>query len=1452
MEETSINTKIAIIGMSCRVAQADTPDEFWMNLINGVESIKTFTDQELGEAGIEESVLKDPQYVKRGAIIDNIEYFDADFFNYTPREAEIIDPQHRLFLECAWQALEDAACIQDLDKYITGVYASSCFSSYLMNLYSQKDIVDKIGRVRIGIGNEKDFLASKIAFKLGLKGPAVNIQTACSSSLVAVHMACQSLLNGECDIALAGGVTIRSQQIAGYFYQKEGLESPDGHCRVFDKHSKGTVFGNGLGIVVLKRLEDALADNDNITAVINSTAVNNDGAHKIGYTAPGLDGQVSVINEALTVAGLVPEDISYIETHGTGTELGDAIEMRALKEVFQNYTGHHKFCTIGSVKPNIGHTDVAAGIMGLIKTALALKYKTLPPCINYAESNPKIAIEKTPFSINTDPLTWEKKDKQRRAGISSFGVGGTNAHVILEETADCGDTDSHENDGEHLIILSAKTENSLIKLCKKLSEYVRSHKELKISDVSYTLQVGRAHFSYRTTFVCSSLDEMVKQLDNLEITYLDQNIESKNVLIFTPHDTLIDTNFKQLYHHNIMFAERVDKYCEIFHKNLNFPIIDLISLETDKYGNSIYIEIRQFIFHIVIASLLDSLEVSPQVVIGSGSGLFSALCLTKIISEQDILRIFSFKLKWQLGNEQQKAYAESELTSFLKTMNCSQAKILLLNGTDKINLEHLLQSGFWLNLENINTIQVKLLKQSNNDHKRMILIGAGYNDLKGFKKDDSDFMKGFLPVFQKQESGTDTNYEWHQFIGKLWQSGCQINWNKLYRNNECKRINLPVYSFDRKKYWIEKKEILPLKKSIQAQKRNSLDKWLYTPVWQQFRNVYPESDLKLKNCGYIIFADTDGIGEKIASMFSKDSNQVYIIKKGDAFNKSDQFDYTINPEDQTNYEKIFSDVINNHHISYNIIYLWSIENIDNEQELTLGNIHKQMDNFYSLLYIGKSILALEITKYIRLCVVNNCSQLISDNDEYYPSNALLNGPMNVLPQEISNLSCQIIDIQRQDFISADNNLSYKVLYEELSNPKPEKILVIRGQYLWKQTFIPIPANLSPAGQIPLQCNGVYLITGGIGDIGLTQAHSLVGTNPVNIILVQRSSFPERKEWNDYLNNNSDFDITNRKILKIKALEEKGARIHIYQADVANETQMREVINNIELKIGKINGIIHSAGVVVYDLVKNSISNLTPKNCEKVFTAKVTGLITLEKLIRGKQIDFFIINSSISSLLGGIGLTAYAAANSFVDHYVQMKNRVNSPVKWLSINWDAWNFTTSNSRDDSSDFDRFSLLISPEEGKTLFSSLLAIPKLDRIVVSTTDLQQRFNLWQNSSLNSSAEIRNNNRKTIQSIKQLLIKKIKEYVGIDFIDPDDNFFDLGITSMDIMSINDNIQNKLSKNITIPLWFEYPNINALSTYLEQENLNQNSSKKEFDRSEILNNGKNKLKSIKQKSRRS
>jgi acyl transferase domain-containing protein/acyl carrier protein len=537
MKETWDNSQnnnkldIAVIGMSGVFPQAADIDEFWENISKGKESIQFLSKENLKEKGVPSEILNHPNYVNAASIISNSENFDAEFFGINPNEATAMDPQHRIFLECCWTLFENSGYDPEQFDGSISVFAGLAMNTYIQIIGRNRNFMDTISNEQLMIGNDKDFLNTLVSYKLNLKGPSVNVNTACSTSLVAIHLARQSLLLGESDMAVAGGVSILPANSSGYLYKEQGMQSPDGHCRAFDAQARGTIWGDGAGVVLLKRLKNAIDDRDHIYAIIKGSAINNDGSLKVGFTAPSIEGQSQVICEALAVSGLSAEQINYVETHGTGTELGDPIEIAALTQAFRESTDKRRFCPIGSVKTNIGHLNAASGIAGFIKTVLALQHKKLPPHLHFQTPNPKIDFNNSPFYVNSELAEWQNGNGPLRAGISSLGLGGTNAHVIVEDASlfKKNTLQPVHMEGDALLILSARSLQALDSMTDNLARYLEHNENLSLRDVSYTLACGRRSFLHRRALRCKSIKEAVKILKERNPGFLfDDNSFLKN------------------------------------------------------------------------------------------------------------------------------------------------------------------------------------------------------------------------------------------------------------------------------------------------------------------------------------------------------------------------------------------------------------------------------------------------------------------------------------------------------------------------------------------------------------------------------------------------------------------------------------------------------------------------------------------------------------------------------------------------------------------------------------------------------------------------------------------------------------------------------------------------------------------------------------------------------------
>ena len=693
---------IAIVGMAGRFPGADSIAALWHNLASGVEAVTHFSDDELLAAGVDPNMLADPAYVKSRAILSDIQHFDARFFGFSNREATLLDPQTRLFLECAWTALEDAGCDPQRYAGAIGVFAGSAANSYQANhLNPALANGSSANRFQIASLNGKHFLTTHVSYKLNLTGPSVVVQTACSTSLVATHQACQSLLNNECDMALAGGVSLRTPEHTGYLHQTGMIMSSDGHCRAFDIAADGTFGGDGVGIVALKRLQDAVDDGDRIYAVIKGSAINNDGANKVGYTAPSIDGQLAVIRQALANANVAPGTISYVETHGTGTKLGDPIELTALKEAFEGRRGQSdaEKIVLGAIKTNFGHLDTAAGVAGLIKTALALKHQAIPPTLHFTEPNPELNFPADLFEINTALKPWQKVNAEvaRRAGVSSFGIGGTNAHVILEEAPPHVPATNQMEPTHHLLTLSAKNEPALREMAADYSAFLATQPTTDLlGNICYTAHVGRSHFAHRLSLVGASPKALQEKLHIYlagdEAVGSSQGVVANNhtapqvAFLFTGQGSQYVGMGQELYETQPVFRATIDRCDEILQTCLGRSLLDLIYPATTPHHNDLMEshpcgQATNFAIECALADLWRSWGVEPDFVLGHSLGDFAAAYTAGVLSLEDGLRLVTERgrlMETALGSMVAVRGSEAEILPFLKAAD--SVTIGVING----------------------------------------------------------------------------------------------------------------------------------------------------------------------------------------------------------------------------------------------------------------------------------------------------------------------------------------------------------------------------------------------------------------------------------------------------------------------------------------------------------------------------------------------------------------------------------------------------------------------------------------------------------------------------------------------------------------------------------------------------------------------------------------------------
>ncbi len=1511
---------IAVIGLAGRFPGAKDLDQFWQNLKNGVEAISFFTEQEVLAAGVDPAELGNPHYVKAGGVLEDVEMFDAAFFGFYPREAEIMDPQHRIFLECAWEALENAGYDPETYQGLIGVWAGAGLNTYLLHhLLASRQTLESVHPYHLTIGNDKDFLTTRVSYKLNLRGPSVNVQSACSTSLVAVHMACQGLLNYQCDMALAGGISIRLPQKSGYLYQEGGIASPDGHCRPFDAKAQGTVSGNGVGIVVLKRLADALACGDYIHAVIKSTAINNDGALKAGYTAPSIEGQAEVIAATQALSGVDPETITYLEAHGTGTALGDPIEIAALTQAFRARTEARGFCAIGSVKSNIGHLDAAAGVAGLIKTILALEHKQIPPSLNFEQPNPKIDFAASPFYVNTRLSAWKTSGTPRRAGVSSFGLGGTNAHVIVEESPTIESSESYRP--WQLLLLSTRTDSALETASMRLAEHLKQHPDLNLADVAYTCQLGRRHFKHRRTVLCRSLEEAVKALQSRDpkrvFTAVADPPDARVVFMFPGQGAQYVNMARELYELEPEFRRQVD-FCSEFlkpHLGLDlrevlFPGAEQSTAMAPQLAQTCITQPALFVIEYALARLWIQWGVYPQAMIGHSIGEYSAACLAGVFSLEDALRLVAARgrlmqslpkgamLSVSLGEAELRPLLNPELS--LAAINAPS--LCVVSGRE----EAIETQARWLARQ---AIACRRLPTSHAFHSEMMepileSFASLFTEI-SLCPPAIPFISNLTGTWITAEQATDPNY-WARHLrqtvrfadgigllledpsrillevgpgntlstltqqhphcsrqrivlsslrhphdsqsdlafllgtlGRLWLAGVKIDWANFHAHERRRRLPLPTYPFERQRYWIE----APLRagrresgktaepdsrllstsqiRKTQLRKRPNITDWFYLPSWR--RLDLPRAlgaDRPASEMRWLIFSDRDGLGDQLAQQLEQHKQVVVRVQAGKYFDQISDSSYTINPRGQNDYHALLRQLARK---VDRIVHLWGV---------TPHNQHPSFDEaqdlgFYSLLFLVQALGQQMPGGRLRLGVVTTNAHEVIGGEELSPAKATISGLCQVIAQEYPNIFCQSIDLvfappQPNSTGGKLPDVAHQLIHElttTQADDRPAPVIAYRGPHRWVQTFEPLRLCESNT-ETRLRKKGVYLITGGLGRIGLRLAEYLAQTAQAKLALLSRSTFPAR---------NSTAQVGDR-LGALQRIEALGSEVLILTSDVANREQMREAIAQTEKRFGALHGVIHAAGLASEEFIR-PIQETDRALCEAHFHPKARGLMILEEALQDRELDFCLLLSSLSSVLGGVGFAAYAAANSFMDSFALRHNQT-SPIPWISVNWDGWRFDEQSSP-------ATELAITPEEGLQAFQHLFSLSEVSQLVISTADLQARAKQsrarpWRagegapdaspeekqtpaemRSQWGITATGRNPKTETRNEIEQTICEIWQKALGIEQIGTDDNFFALGGDSLLATQIVSRLRDTFQVELPLRCLFEMPTVAGLATLI-------------------------------------
>jgi amino acid adenylation domain-containing protein len=1341
------NVGIAIIGMAGRFPGASTLAEFWKNIRTGKESISSLSDEELRRLGINDEILSRPDFVKAGAFLDNTDLFDAAFFNYSPIEAEYIDPQHRVFLECAVEALEDAACDPFRYSGSIGVFAGAGISTYQHNIV-RANLNEISGpnslRTMIALGTDKDFLATRVSYKLNLAGPSLAIQTACSTSLVAVHVACQSLLAGECDLALAGGVSvINGPRKTGYMFIEGDIMSPDGHCRPFDVEAKGTVSGDGAGIVVLKRLDEALKNCDRIYAIIRGSAVNNDGSAKIGYTAPSVDGQAAVVSEALSVAGIGPEAIQYIETHGTGTALGDPIEIRALQRAFRGTRMARGSCAIGSLKSNIGHLNTAAGVAGLIKTALALREKCLPPSINFSRSNPQIDFDNSPFYVNCKAVDWQPNGTRRRAGVSSFGIGGTNAHVVLEEAPP--QPSSGPSRKHHLLLISAKTVSALELATANMVEHLRQEPNQNLADICFTLSIGRRFFPHRRAILCRNTSDVVETSDpgasdNIVTGEVDA-FQRPLVFMFPGQGSQYVNMARGLYEEHESFRSQFDDCAEIAQSQLGRDLRDIVfTADPDQKASEVlcqteFAQPAIFSTSYAMAKLWEHWGVRPSALIGHSIGEFVAACLAGVFSLEDALALVVRRGKLMqslptgsmlavpLDLEQLQAYlapaisvaaengptlsllsgsdeAINELERRLRSDGVEGYRLRTSHAFHSVMMEPIVKpfldsvaalnpkapqlpyvsnvTGTWVKAEEATSpafwarhlrAPVKLWS----GFRTLVDKGSGIFVEVGPGSTLTGMLRGAIQGNERISAlasirhpgvAQDDSEHFFRTVAQLWVSGVTIDWRSPFAGERRNRVALPTYPFERQRYWIDPRK--PANKVARVPLPSDTESLFHVPHWTCLGDCVeppPIAESGLQNkC--LAFVDDHSVGARLAADLQKRGYDTITVERGSEFAGANGR-YRLSPDRPDHFRQLMKELAQDDHFPHSIVYLWP---------LMTPTGHRPVDqvddglalSFFAPIYLGRAIGEIETAKPISILFVTDGAREVIGSDLVRPLDATIFGPTRVISQEYRNLFCRHIDIASSDSSPLASDKLIDNLVFELTSKVGHVAVAYRRGRRWLPARASIQLDAKRNDGSPFRHNGVYLVTGGLGDLGLEIAKTLFDTCKAKLVLVSRSALPDRELWQQILRERDAADPDVRRILGIQFLESRGAEVMVVKADIANLSQMKLGVSQVLARFGPINGVVHAAGVAG----AGPISIKTKEELQAVLAPKVLGTMVLEELLSDQPLDFLILFSSIASWAGGLGQVAYTAANAFLDAYAKCGD-LRSARRTISINWDAW-------------------------------------------------------------------------------------------------------------------------------------------------------------------------------------
>ncbi|WP_299486089.1 type I polyketide synthase [Acaryochloris sp. IP29b_bin.137] len=1482
--EEARKEQIAIIGMAGKFPGADNLDEFWELLVQGRSGIRMLSETELLEAGVPESTFTQPNYVPAYASFTDPTQFDAHFFGYSPREAELIDPQHRVFLECAWAALENAGYDSHQYDGTIGVYGGAALNSYLVNLYANATVRDSVDPVQAVISNVMGLMPTRVSYQLDLKGPSCGIQTGCSTALVAVHTACQSLLHHECDMALAGGVTVSSAIPQGYLYQPDGIAAPDGVCRAFDAMGQGTLFGNGVGLVVLKRLQAAVRDGDHIYAVIKGSAINNDGADKVGLTAPSISGQAAVIQAAFDQAGIDPSTLSYIEGHGTGTPLGDPIEIAALNKVFNRASSRP--CALGSVKTNVGHLDAAAGVAGLIKTVLAMQNRVLPPSLNFKAPNPRIAFEQGPFVVNDRCTDWVSTEVPRRAGVSSFGMGGTNAHVILEEAPVPKSTNKARP--WQMLTLSAKTPTALMQMRQQLATHLKDHPEQDLADIAYTLQIGRRSWPHRQICLCQTTTEAIELLNQADSPLcLSQTAHSEThsiVFMFSGQGAQHVNMGRDLYETEPVFRQAMAQCADLL--GSDFPLLEILyGVKRDRpetqssypLTHTANAQPTLFAVEYALAKLWLSWGIQPKALIGHSIGEYVAACIAGVFSLADALALVTQRgrimqscspgamlsilqpassvrtylpvgaeiavinspqtcvvsgpirvieaLRSQLESqsipcrrlETSHAFHSASMDSALGEFGQVLQKVALhppqieiisnVTGTWLTDTEAT-SPDYWLrHLRHTVHFSQGITELLHLDHPIFLEIGPGHTLTKLVQQHLAPEQR-HIPALQSLPHPRENQADlvtMMMTLGKLWLTGITDFWQDFHASTQRQRLPLPTYPFEHQSYWIPLEQDAPAQVTPEdeSSKKPDLSDWFYLPTWKRLPLIEPPSN-RLDSC-WLIF--TDGVRrESLWSSLEDQINNLTWVTPGDEFLSQNNV-YTLNPHQANDYQLLLQ-ALQGESITQ-VVYDW-------------GGIQAlaHLDPLESLLHLIQSLSGQKTT----LSLITTNVQNVTGTESINPLMAKILGFGQVISQEYPQLRSRFIDIDDSCSPPMVTKLGQELRQEY--NPE-QRILAYREGHRWVQTYDTLP--LPPHQSSLLKPGGTYLIAGDIVEgLGTVYAKALVQDLDAKLILVGRPGLPAASDWEKWLLTHGPQHSVSRLIRQLQALGTEGETFLWFSGDLTDLDWTQATLHHGLERFGPIVGVFHTD--VMGDQASCAMAELDAAACDRICRTKVEGIQVLQQALSPSPVDFYLLQSSLSSIVGGIGFGAYAAANGYLDAFAQQQH--NQTTQWLSLNWDACELDKPATQTQST---LMSSAMSADEVWEVTQRALSQSSCPQLIISPRSLQARLDKAfvaapeKVDNFVSDVGSASHTRPPLSTpyvaptneVEQTVALAMGELLGIEAVGINDNFFELGGHSLLAIQAVTRLRQEFQVDLPMRAFlFEAPTVAGIAKIITENQI--------------------------------